>query len=112
MNLDLLKQILVVGIGASCFSTATIQKIKEMLKSKKWLYFIAIVVSFGIGICFALCFSDLKIIDALWVGLSTWVGADLLYKTFEEKIFTPFGDMNKPSDDEDKDEIIIDRGDN
>ena len=106
MNLDLIKEILVVGIGASIFSTATIQKIKEGLKSKKWLYFIAIIVSFGIGICFSLCFSDLELIDSLWVGLCTWVGADVLYKTFEEKIFIPFGDMNK---EDDKDEIIIDR---
>lgn len=106
MELELLKEILVVGIGASIFSTATIQKIKEMLKSKKWLYFIAIIVSFGIGICFALCFSDLELVDAIWVGLCTWVGADALYKTFEEKIFIPFSDMNK-----DDDEIIIDRDD-
>lgn len=106
MNLDLLKEILVVAIGSSIFSTATIQKIKEMLKSKKWLYFIAIIVSFGIGICFALCFSDLDIVNALWVGLATWVGADALYKTFEEKLFIPFSDMNK-----DDDEIIIDRDD-
>ena len=108
MDLDLLKQILIIGIGASCFSTATIQKIKEMLKSKKWLYFIAIIVSFGIGIAFTLSFSDLDWVNALWVGLCTWVGADALYKTFEEKIFVPFSDMNKPSEDDD--EIIIDRG--
>lgn len=108
MELDLLKEILVVGIGASIFSTATIQKIKEMLKSKKWLYFVAIVVSFGIGIAFSLSFSNIDFPNALWVGLCTWVGADALYKTFEEKIFIPFSDMNKPSDD--KDEIIIDRG--
>lgn len=107
MDLDLLKEILIVGIGASIFSTATIQKIKEMLKSKKWLYFIAIIISFGIGVAFSLSFSDLEIVDALWVGLCTWVGADALYKTFEEKIFQPFSDMNKPEDD--KDEIIIDR---
>jgi predicted histidine transporter YuiF (NhaC family) len=107
MDLDLLKEILIVGIGASIFSTATIQKIKEMLKSKKWLYFIAIIISFGIGVAFTLSFSDLDWINALWVGLCTWVGADALYKTFEEKIFQPFSDMNKPSDD--KDEIIIDR---
>lgn len=110
MNFDLIKEILVAGIGASIFSTATIQKIKEMLKSKKWLYFIAIVVSFGIGVAFSLSFTHLDIASALWVGLCTWVGADALYKTFEEKIFVPFSDMNKPSeDDNDKDEIIIDR---
>lgn len=105
MNLDLLKDILVVGIGASIFSTATIQKIKELLKNKKWLYFIALVVSFTIGITFSLCFSDLDLTSSIWVGLCTWVGADALYKTFEEKIFIPFSDMNKD------DEIIIDRDD-
>lgn len=104
MNFDLIKEILVAGIGASIFSTAIIQKIKEMLKSKKWLYFITIVVSFGIGVAFTLSFTHLDITSALWVGLCTWVGADALYKTFEKKIFVPFSDMNKD------DEIIIDRG--
>ena len=105
MNLDLIKTILVVGIGASCFSVATIQKIKEILKSKTWLYIIAFVVSFTIGITFSLCFSDLSLINSIWVGLCTWVGADALYKTFEEKIFTPFSDMNNTND------VVIDRND-
>lgn len=105
MNLELIKQILIVGIGASCFSVATIQKIKECLKSKKWLYLVSFVVSFGIGIAFTLCFTDLKLVSSLWVGLATWVGADALYKTFEEKIFTPFGDMDNSND------VIIDRDD-
>lgn len=98
MNLELLKQILIVGIGASCFSVATIQKIKESLKSKKWLYLIAFLVSFGIGIGFTYTFTDLKLLYGLWVGLCAWVGADALYKTFEEKLFTPFGDMDNSND--------------
>ena len=106
MDFDLIKEILVAGIGASVFSTAIIQKIKEMLKSKKWLYFIAIIVSFGIGVAFTLSFTHLDIINSLWIGLCTWVGADAIYKTFEEKIFIPFSDMNKEDD-----EIIIDRDD-
>lgn len=105
MNLDLLKTILVVGIGASCFSVETIQKVKEMLKSKVWLYVLAFIISFGIGICFSLSFSDLSLLNSIWVGLATWVGADKLYKAFEKKLFIPFGDMNKD------DEIIIDRDD-
>ena len=105
MKLELLKTILVVGIGASCFSVATIQKIKEMLKSKSWLYAIAFIVSFGIGICFSLCFSDLSLVNSIWVGLTTWVGADALYKTFEEKLFIPFGDMDNNND------VVIDRDD-
>ena len=105
MNLELLKTIIVVGIGASCFSVETIQKVKEMLKSKVWLYVLAFIISFGIGICFSLSFSDLSLLNSIWVGLTTWVGADKIYKTFEKKLFIPFGDMNKD------DEIIIDRDD-
>ena len=105
MNYDLLKTILVVGIGASIFSTAIIQKIKEQLKSKTWLFFITIVVSFVIGICFSLCFSNLSLIDSIWVGLATWVGADAIYKTFEDKIFTKFSDMDNTND------VVIDRDD-
>ena len=105
MNYDLIKNILVVGIGASIFSTAVIQKIKEQLKSKTWLFFITVIVSFGIGICFSLCFSNLSLIDSIWVGLTTWVGADMIYKTFEDKIFTKFSNMDNTND------VVIERDD-
>lgn len=105
MNIDLLKQVLIVGIGASVFSVTTIQKIKECLKTKKWLNLISFLVSIGLGIGFTYTFTDLKLIYGLWVGLCAWVGADALYKTFEEKIFTPFGEMDSAED------IIIDRDD-
>lgn len=105
MDFDLIKEILIAGIGASIFSTATIQKIKEMLKSKSWLYFISIIVSFGLGIAFSLSFTHLDIVNSLWVGLCTWVGADAIYKTFEKKLFIPFSEMNNNND------IVIDRDD-
>ncbi len=105
MNLDLIKTILIVAIGASIFSTATIQKIKEQLKSKNWLFLITIIVSFGIGISFSLCFSELSLVNSIWVGLATWVGADLIYKAFEDKIFIPFSEMNTTND------VVINRGD-
>ena len=94
MNLELLKQILIVGISASIFSTAIIQKIKEQLKSKKWLFFISLVISIGIGIFFTLTFAELDIIGAFWVGISTWVGSDTIYRAFEDKIFKKFSDIN------------------
>ena len=105
MNLELIKTILVVGIGASIFSTAVIQKIKEQLKSKTWLFFITIIVSFGIGIPFSLCFSNLSLVNSIWVGLTTWVGAEMIYKAFEDKIFTKFSDMNNTN------EVVIERDD-
>lgn len=93
MDLELLKQILIVGISASIFSTAIIQKVKEQLKSKKWLFFISFIISIGIGIFFTLSFTELKVINAIWVGITTWVGADLIYKSFEDKVFKKFSDI-------------------
>lgn len=93
MDLELIKQILIVAVTSSIISTATIQKIKEQLKSKKWLFIIGLIVSISIGTLFALTFTELTIVDSLWVGLVTWVGADAIYKAFEDKIFTKFSDI-------------------
>ena len=103
MDLDLIKQILVVAIASSIISTATIQKVKVVLKNKTLLYILALIISVAIGTLFALSFSDLNIQNAIWVGLVTWVGADTIYQAFEDKIFTSFSDMNSNT------EINIDR---
>ena len=105
MDLDLIKQILVVAMASSIVSTATIQKVKGALKNKTLLYVLALVISFAIGALFALSFSNLDIKNALWVGLITWVGADAIYQAFEDKIFTSFSDMNSNN------EVNIDRDD-
>ena len=93
MDLELIKQILIVSIAASIDSTATIQKIKEQLKSKKWLFFSGLISSVIIGITFALSFTELSFINSIWVGLITWLGADAIYKSFEDKIFKRFNDI-------------------
>ena len=93
MDLEIIKQILVISIGASIVSTATIQKIKEQLKSKKWLFFVSLISSIGIGIAFALSFTELSLINSIWVGLITWLGADAIYKSFEDKIFKKYSDI-------------------
>lgn len=95
MDLELIKQILIVSIAASIVSTATIQKIKEQLKSKKWLFFSGLISSVIIGITFALSFTELSLIDSIWVGLITWIGADVIYKSFEDKIFKKFSDIEQ-----------------
>lgn len=93
MELEIIKQILIVSIAASIVSTATIQKIKEQLKSKKWLFFVSLISSIGIGIAFALSFTELSLINSIWVGLITWLGADAIYKSFEDKIFKKYSDI-------------------
>ena len=107
MDLDLIKQILVVAMASSIISTATIQKVKGALKNKTLLYILALVISIAIGTLFALSFSNLDIKNALWVGLVTWVGADAIYQAFEDKIFTSFSDMNSTNEiDIDRDDIL------
>lgn len=93
MELEIIKKILIVSISASIVSTATIQKIKEQLKSKKWLFFASLISSVVIGITFALSFTELSLINSMWVGLITWLGADAIYKSFEDKIFKRFSDI-------------------
>ena len=95
LDFDLIKIILVVAIAGSIITTATIQKIKEILKTKKYLGLIGLGVSMIIGTLFAVCFSDLSSVNCLWAGGVCWLGADMIYKAFEDKIFTKFSDMNK-----------------
>ena len=95
LNFDLIKTILAVSIAGSIITTATIQKIKETLNTKKYLGLISLVISMIVGTLFALCFSDLSLVNCLWAGAICWLGADMIYKSLEDKIFTKFSDMNK-----------------
>lgn len=107
MDLEIIKQILIVSIAASIVSTATIQKVKEQLKSKKWLFFASLISSIVIGITFALSFTELSLINSIWVGLITWLGADAIYKSFEDKIFKKFSDIEQVTEikRDDQDEL-------
>lgn len=95
LDFDLIKIILVVALAGSIITTATIQKIKETLKTPKHLGIISLLVSIAIGTLFAICFSDLSLVNCLWAGGICWLGADAIYKSFEGKIFTSFSQMNK-----------------
>lgn len=95
LDFNLIKNILIVAIGSSIITTAVVQKIKESLNSKKYLWLISLGISMVIGTLFAICFSDLSIVNSLWCGLICWIGADAIYKTFEEKVFKPFAKMQE-----------------
>lgn len=105
MDIELVKQIIIVAIASSIISTAIVQKVKEQLKSKKWLFFVGLVVSIGIGIVFALSFSELSLLSSVWVGIVSWIGADAIYKAFEDKIFKSFSNIDNAKT------IVIERDD-
>lgn len=95
LNFELIKNILIIGISAGIITTALVQKIKEGLKTKTYISLISFGISMIIGTLFALCFSDISFVNCLWVGLISFIGADAIYKTFEDKIFKPFSKLNE-----------------
>lgn len=92
MNFELLKNVLIVAVGSSIITTTLVQKIKEgyKFKNSKNIIMSSFGVSIVIGTLFSLSFTDLNMINSLWVGLISFIGADAVYKTFEDKIFKSF----------------------
>lgn len=91
---EMLKNILIIGIASGIIVTAIVQKIKSVIENKNFLILINFTTSIIIGPLFALSFSNATLIEALWAGLFSFVGADVLYQTFENKIFKPFSQVN------------------
>ncbi len=95
LDMDLLKQVLVIAIASGCVTTLTVQKIKEQVTKKKWLFLISFLVSIIIGTLFAKSFSEATWIYCVWAGFFTWINANLLYSALEDKVFKPFSEMKK-----------------
>ncbi len=95
LNVELLKSVLIIGISSSIITTAIVQKIKEQLKTKKYIVLISFLISLTIGTLFSRSFSDISWFYSVWSGLFSFIGADALYLTFEEKIFKRFSDIQK-----------------
>lgn len=97
MNFDLLKNVCVVAIAGGVITTAIVQQLKSAIsfKNSKNIIWLSLVVSLVIGTLFARCFSELTWVYCLWSGLITWLGAEAIYLALEEKVFTPFRDMQK-----------------
>lgn len=108
LDIDLLKQVLIIAIASGCMTTLSVQKVKENIKNKKLIFPIGLAVSIILGTLFAKTFSDVGWIYCLWAGFFTWLDADLLYKALEDKVFTKFSSMKRVTkiERENKDENI------
>ena len=95
LDFNLIKNILIVAIASGCVTTLTVQKIKEQITKKQWLFIISFLVSMIIGTLFAKSFSDANWLYCVWSGFFTWINASLLYSAFEDKIFKPFSKMQE-----------------
>lgn len=95
LDTELIKQILLVSMASGCVTTLTVQKIKEQVKTKKYLGLISLLVSMVVGTLFSKSFSDMNWVYCLWSGFFTWVDANMVYSILEDRIFTKFENMQK-----------------
>lgn len=100
MNIDLLKELLIVAIVLSVVTMAFIQKTKGIFKTSKFIELYSAIVNVVFAIVFCISFTEVSIINSLWVGLFSFLGADTLYKTLEGKLASFSDILNK------KEEII------
>lgn len=86
LDMTLLQELLIIAIAVSVIAVAFIQKTKGMFKKSKWVNPYSFVVNMVLGIIFCLSFTEASIINSLWVGLFSYIGADTLYKSLEGKL--------------------------
>lgn len=97
MNIELLKELLIIAIASGVIMTPFVQKIKESteIKKSRTIIRISFSVNMIIGSLFALTFSDVNLIYAIWVGFFSFLGADTIYKTLEDKVFKSIKELEK-----------------
>ena len=97
LDIEVLKAILIIAIASGVVMTALVQKIKEGFNFKKSnrIVILSFVVNMVMGTLFALTFSDIVLVNALWVGLFSFIGADLIYKALEDKVFKSFEEIKE-----------------
>lgn len=86
MDIELLKKLLVIAIAVSVIAVAFIQKTKGIFKSSKFIGLYSAVINMVLAVFFCLSFTDTNIVNSIWVGLFSYIGADTLYKSLEGKL--------------------------
>ncbi len=96
MKIELLKELLVIAIASGVIMTMFIQKIKETFNINGGMVIIvSFILNMIIGSLFAISFSDVNLIYSIWVGFFSFVGADTIYKTLEDKVFKSIKELEK-----------------
>ncbi len=86
LNIDYLKELLIISITLSIITCTFIQKTKFLFKSSKWISFYSFIVNLIIGMIFCMTFTNITFPNSLWIGLFSFLGADSIYKTLEGKL--------------------------
>ncbi len=86
-NFELLLNILWIATICQVLALVTTQKFKSLrLVRKSWqVILFNFTLNMILSISFCLTFTNLTILSSLWVGFFSFIGADTIYKTLEEK---------------------------
>lgn len=86
-NFELLLNILWIATICQVLALVTTQKFKSFrLVRKSWqVILFNFTLNMILSISFCLTFTNLTILSSLWVGFFSFIGADTIYKTLEEK---------------------------
>ena len=105
-----LLDILMISITLSSVVMAAIQKCKSLpFIKKEWhIFFLNLILSFGIGIPFVYSFYEKDLVISIWISLFSFIGAPGIYKFLKSQNiinYTPKS-MNDDSVKVDKDNYI------
>ena len=106
LDINYLKELLIISIALSAITCTLIQKTKGFLKSSKFITLYSFIINMGIGILFCLSFTKIVFPNYLWIGFFSFVGADSIYKSLEGKISSYSDIVSKKSVSINEDNII------
>ena len=106
LDINYLKELLIISIALSAITCTLIQKTKGFLKSSKFITLYSFIINMGIGILFCLSFTKIVFPNYLWIGFFSFLGADYIYKSLEGKISSYSDIVSKKSVSINEDNII------
>ena len=83
---ELLLYLTVIAMIIDIFSIPFVQKTKGIFKTSKLVPLYALTINLVIGITVCYLFTNINFIYSLWVGLTSWLGADSIFKELEGKL--------------------------
>ncbi len=86
LNIDYLRQLLLISIALSVITCTIIQKTKHLFNNSKWISFYSFLINLVVGVIFCITFTNITFPNSLWIGLFSFLGADSIYKTLEGKL--------------------------
>lgn len=97
-----LLQILFVSMVFSVVLMALIQKLKTFtLIKKKWhIWILNLIFAFVLGIPFGQMFYHLSVLESVWVGVFSFIGASSIYDQLEKYSPVSLSDVNGKLEEE------------